>query len=139
MIIIEVLSFSRKFGMSHTDGPKKVRRSEGSRDAERLGSVVHFEEVANLTIAELMKIRFPRFENFAGLFVLEGATAKGDDAVALGDIVVHTIVDHLPVVVQSCKIAFDVVFAVRRTGKFHRLCPFSKRAEAHVVGHRDNQ
>ena len=67
-------------------------------DGERLGRVVQFEEFADLAIAELMKVCFRRFENLAGFFVLERTTAEGDNAVALSDIFVHTIVDHFPFV-----------------------------------------
>jgi hypothetical protein len=76
-----------------------------------LGRVVEFEEFADLSTAKFVEVGFGSFEDLAGASIFEGDVAESDHAVALGDVFIDPIIDHLPVGRESGKVVFDVVFA----------------------------
>ena len=76
-----------------------------------LGCVVEFEEFADLSAAKFVEVGFGSFEDFAGASIFEGDVAESDHAVALGDVFIDSVIDHLPVSGESGEIMFDIVFA----------------------------
>jgi putative hemolysin len=77
-----------------------------------LGRIVELEELADFAVAEFVEVGFRRFEDFARAFIFEGDVAECDHALALGDVVVDFVIDHLLVGGESGEIMFDVVFAI---------------------------
>src|SRR6476619_3813902 len=101
----------------------------------RESRIVKFKELADLAVTKFVEVRLRGFECLTGYFVFERATAERDHAIALSNVLVDAVVNHLPLCCKPGEVASDIAFASRRTGEFHAVCAFGEREEVHVVRH----
>jgi hypothetical protein len=76
---------------------------------------------------KLVKISLRRFEGSARLLMPERARAQSHDAVALRNIFVDLVRNHLPIVAESGEVTFHFLFGVGGAGEFHGSGPPNAR------------
>src|SRR4030095_12442265 len=110
-----------------------ISRRRGYADGFR--RIEEFEELTNLAAAELVKISLRCFESSACFFMPERARSQSYDAVALRNVFVDLVRNHLPIVAESGEVTFHFLFGVGRAGEFHGFGAVGEGTKFYIVSH----